>query len=163
MSIGYLAARYSRRAELCLYRSQLEERGHNIGARWLNGNHQVEGLTAQNADTIVIPNERAVGFAIDDAEDITASDFLIAFTEEPRSGATRGGRHWELGFASGIRHQRWPFSTAPRIHIVGPLEHVFTSLPLFEPPTAHEFALIDGRFPDWDAFLAALDDGKVKL
>lgn len=146
---------------MCGYRSELEQRGHSVTARWLNGIHQVEGLTDENADTIVIPNPVAEGFAIDDAEDIVAADALIAFTEEPRSKGTRGGRHWELGFASGLRFKNWPFAKSPRIYLVGPLEHVFTALPLQQRGTANEFALIDGRFETWSDFLASLDAGEM--
>ena len=37
----YLASRYSRREELCRYRSELEDQGHTVQARWLNGEHQL--------------------------------------------------------------------------------------------------------------------------
>jgi len=37
----YLAARYSRRLELCGYRQQLRELGHAVDAVWLNGEHQI--------------------------------------------------------------------------------------------------------------------------
>lgn len=159
---GYLAARYSRRLELCDYKVALEERGYHVPARWLLGKHQVEGLVDNNADTFVVPNEEASGFAIDDAEDIDDSDFLIAFTEEPRVGGTRGGRHWELGYASGLRRARWP-ERDPRIFLVGPLEHVFTSLPLYGTNPAHPHALIDARFETFTNFLVALDNGDVAL
>lgn len=38
----YLAARYSRRLELCGYRAQLAEHGIEVPARWLNGSHQLD-------------------------------------------------------------------------------------------------------------------------
>ena len=154
-----MAARYSRRVELCGYRTELEERGHSVPARWLLGKHQVEGLVDSNADTFVVPNDEASAFAIDDAEDIDASDFLIAFTEEPRSGGTRGGRHWEAVYASGLRRAGWPI----RIFIVGPLEHVFTSLPLYDTNQGHPHALIDARFETFQQFLDGLDKGYVDL
>lgn len=37
----YLAAKYSRRLELCGYREQLREHGHTVDAVWLNGEHQL--------------------------------------------------------------------------------------------------------------------------
>ena len=37
----YLAARYSRREELVAYRKQLQDIGHDVQARWLNGEHQL--------------------------------------------------------------------------------------------------------------------------
>jgi hypothetical protein len=37
----YLAARYSRREELCGYRTDLERAGFTVTSRWLNGEHQI--------------------------------------------------------------------------------------------------------------------------
>jgi hypothetical protein len=37
----YLAARYSRRLELCGYREQLRAMGHVVDTVWLNGEHQI--------------------------------------------------------------------------------------------------------------------------
>jgi hypothetical protein len=42
MSRVYLAARYSRREELCRYADDLRAIGHTITSRWLDGNHQVD-------------------------------------------------------------------------------------------------------------------------
>ena len=70
-------------------------------------------------------------FATDDLEDVLAAEVLMAFTEEPRSGNSRGGRHVELGIALGTgRH---------RIVIVGPRENVFCWLPQvgWYPDVAH--------------------------
>lgn len=52
--------------------------------------------------------------------DVLSCDLLIAFTEVPRSGHSRGGRHVELGIALGTMKQVW---------IVGPRENVFCWLP----------------------------------
>lgn len=163
MGVTYLAARYSRRLELCDYRADLVERGHSVPARWLLGNHQIEELTPENEDSHVIPDEQATHFAVDDLEDIVCATSLIAFSEPPRTGPTRGGRHWELGFACGIRYARWPMNSEPRIYMVGPLEHVFMSLPLRSASSHDPNALIDGRYPDWSHFLKALDAGEIGL
>lgn len=40
----YLAARYSRRLELCGYREQLRAAGHKVQAVWLDGEHQISDL-----------------------------------------------------------------------------------------------------------------------
>ena len=113
----YLAARYSRREELCGYRSQLEALGHTVTSRWLNGNHQVDdqGLSveAKRAE-----RER---FAIEDRDDVLAANVLIAFTEIPRSSNSRGGRHVELGIAIGTQRMA--------VIVVGPRENVFCCLP----------------------------------
>lgn len=149
----YLAARYSRREELCVYKAALEERGHEVPARWLLGEHQVHGVEAARAveGDGPVPAEQAVLFANDDIEDILAADVLVAFTEPPRSGASRGGRHVELGIGLGLRTSG-SMSSGPTLLTVGPLENVFHALPT-----------IDGRFNDFTELLDALDaaDGKV--
>src|SRR5689334_6788265 len=104
----YLAARYSRREELCGYRTQLEALGHTVTSRWLNGSHQIsdagkpigdhgEALVEDGSD------DRAAAlrqhFAQEDFDDVRSADTLIAFTEVPRSGHSRGGRHVEFGAA----------------------------------------------------------------
>lgn len=111
----YLAARYSRREELCGYRDKLSAAGYEVTSRWLNGDHQVDdkGLSAE-AD----PTDRE-RFAREDYEDVVAADTLIAFTEAQRSSNSRGGRHVELGIALG---------RGMRVYIVGPRENVFCCL-----------------------------------
>jgi hypothetical protein len=58
--------------------------------------------------------------ARDDVEDVSRCDMLIAFTDAPRSGSSRGGRHVELGIAIGLHKQ---------VVIVGPRENLFCHLP----------------------------------
>lgn len=144
----YLAARYSRREELCAYRSDLESRGHAVPARWLAGEHQVRGLEAARAVEAdgPVPADQARRFATDDIEDLLASDVLVAFTEQPRTPlGTRGGRHAEFGIALGLRHVG---VSNRRIFVVGPIENVFHALPE-----------VDGRFDDWAGFVAFVDRG----
>lgn len=125
----YLAARYSRREELCRYRAELEAMGHTVTSRWLDGNHQISDYgTPINDDgesiTAFGQTERAAQlrqqFAEEDLQDVVDADLLIAFTELPRSSASRGGRHVELGVAIGMRKY---------VMIVGPRENVFCWLP----------------------------------
>ena len=141
----YLAARYSRREELCAYKADLEARGHQVPARWLLGEHQVHGLEAARAveGDGPVPADQAVLFAEDDMEDLLVADVVVNFTEAPRHGATRGGRHIEMGVALGLRRVGYGWH---QIYIVGPLENVFHALPE-----------VDGRFDTWGAFLAHLD------
>jgi hypothetical protein len=112
----YLAARYSRREELCGYRADLIAMGHQVTSRWLNGAHQVSdaGLSDEGS---VAERER---FALEDYTDVGHSDLCISFSEEPRSGFSRGGRHVEHGIALGRQIQAW---------VVGPRENVFHCLP----------------------------------
>ena len=96
----YLAARYSRREELCQYREQLRAMGHDVQARWLDGKHQisdkgtpigdhgealVEGV--DDGSTQVSNIELRAKFANDDFEDVCGSELVINFTEPPRSKA----------------------------------------------------------------------------
>lgn len=124
----YLAARYSRRLELCEYREQLCAIGYDVQAVWLDGEHQISdtGAPIGNRGEMLVEGddgsatERAASlrrkFAADDFRDVEGCDLLIAFTEPPRSGHSRGGRHVELGIALGMRK---------RVAIVGPRENIF--------------------------------------
>jgi hypothetical protein len=141
----YLASRYSRREELCEYRSDLEARGHTAPARWLLGEHQVHGIEAAAAVERhgPVPVAEAVLFSQDDVEDLLASDVVVSFTEPPRSDASRGGRHVEFGIALGLKRAG---DQIRRLFIIGPLENVFHALPE-----------VDGAFDTWTDFLAHLD------
>ena len=110
----YLAARFSRADELNGYREILEGKGHTITSRWLLGGHEWSGT-----DDDAIPPEEATRFAIEYIEDILSSDVLVAFTEEPKSGPSRGGRHVGAGVAIGL---------GIPVLIVGPYENVFYTL-----------------------------------
>lgn len=133
----YLAARYSRRLELCGYREQLRQLGHAVDAAWLNGNHQISGegvpigehgealveevtYIDENMANDAVSNRAAKlrqKFAQDDFRDVISCDLLIAFTEHPcQGGRNRGGRHVELGIALG---------RMKGVYVVGPRENLF--------------------------------------
>jgi hypothetical protein len=148
MSRIYLAARYSRREELCGYRAELEALGHTVTSRWLNGSHQIsdlgvplgddgEALFEGDANT-----ERAARlrqhFATEDISDVTNAQIVMSFTEVPRSGQSRGGRHVEFGVALALDKV---------LIVVGPRENVFHWLPEVE------------QHDTWAAALKALQDG----
>jgi hypothetical protein len=139
----YLAARYTRRLELCGYRDDLTAMGFTVTSRWLDGSHQLDNEGRPLGDMGELLFEAGSPevdhfrwkFATDDLEDVLASETLIAVTEEPRSGNSRGGRHVELGIALGTgRHH---------VVIVGPRENVFCWLPDVE------------WYPDWASLVAA--------
>lgn len=132
----YLAARYSRRNELCGYRAQLEELGFTVTSRWLNGNHQIDdqGLSIEAK---AAERQR---FAEEDWDDLMAADICISFTEPPRSTSSRGGRHVEFGAA---------LATGLTCYVVGPRENVFHCLPEVD------------VFEDWDAALRSFKDWSV--
>jgi hypothetical protein len=122
----YLAARYSRREELCRYREILQLEGHTVTSRWLNGDHQIgdTGIPiGESGENLVEAgdDERAAAlrlkFAQDDVEDVAAAGVLISFTETPRElNSSRGGRHVEFGYALALG--KWCI-------LVGPRENVF--------------------------------------
>ena len=125
----YLAARYSRRLELCDYRIRLQQQGHTVTSRWLNGAHQIDRdgmkLGALGEEYVEAGSDEHAAqlrrhFASEDMSDVFAADLMIAFTEEPRAEASRGGRHVELGLA---------LATGKTIYLVGPRENVFCWLP----------------------------------
>jgi hypothetical protein len=133
MNQFYLASRYSRREELCRYRSQLNHIfkaiGWKVQARWLDGEHQWDGKMLEVANAYEggadqIPPE-AARFAEDDWEDVLAADIVINFTEQPRSpnGFGRGGRHVEYGIALGMGKQ---------VIVVGHRENIFHLLPVVQ-------------------------------
>lgn len=115
----YLASRYSRREELCVYATRLLALGYWVTSRWLNGNHQVSdaGLSEQAHEA-----ER-IRFASEDWNDLVDADTCISFTEEPRGTNSRGGRHVEFGAA---------LAYGKRCIVVGPRENVFHCLPEVE-------------------------------
>lgn len=112
----YLASRYSRYLEMQGYRSVLENYGHKITSRWINGKHQVDdaGLSVE-----AVEHER-VRFAQEDLEDLLAADWVISFTEKPRSSNSRGGRHVEFGIALALEKV---------LVVIGYRENVFHCLP----------------------------------
>jgi len=131
MVFAYLAARYSRREELCTYANDLRTMGVQITSRWLNGAHHATD------EELMLPGREQLRkrFALEDWEDLLAADLLIAFTDPLRSATSRGGRHVEFGMALGM---------GKRILVVGPLENVFYCLPWVE------------VVPDWSVALLRL-------
>lgn len=127
----YLASRYSRREELNRRWHWLEYAGFEVTSRWLLGDHQVSdsGLSEEAA-----PEERE-RFAQEDWDDLAAADICISFTEEPRSGHSRGGRRVEFGAA---------LAMGKRCIVIGPRENVFHCLPSVE------------VYPLWDLALTRL-------
>lgn len=131
MKRTYLAARYSRREELCEYRKQLQEIGYEVQARWLDGKHQISDNgtpIGDQGEALIESNHPAADtlrskFAQDDWEDVTGAELVINFTEPPRSNANRGGRHVEYGIA--LAH-------GARVMVVGYRENLFHWLPQAE-------------------------------
>lgn len=116
----YLASRYERRFELIPIANELQDLGFEITSRWIYGNHDD------------LPR---VTCAMEDLNDIDAAEIIVLLSgpgnlEQPE----RGGRHFELGYASAI---------GKRCFILGERENVFHHLPWMKVyPTVPE--LIEG-------------------
>jgi hypothetical protein len=131
----YLAARFERRLELCGYRATLQAAGYHVTSRWLDTGDEFADGPRQNAELDVI--------------DLLAADTLIAFTEAPGVGSTRGGRHVEFGIALGVSVVSATFrprgyAKQYRILLVGPRESVF-----------HHWRGLE-QYDTWDQARAAL-------
>jgi hypothetical protein len=141
----YLAGRYSRRRELAQCREvlhALSDAGKfawpvQVEARWLDGEHQIddEGKPIGEAGEALVEGEplrdgeivsaedtssRAAvlrwRFCSEDLQDVVGCDLLVAFSETPRSNASRGGRHVEFGIAMGL---------SKKLYVIGPRENIF--------------------------------------
>jgi nucleoside 2-deoxyribosyltransferase len=139
----YLAARYSRRLELCDYRMMLESIGVEVTARWLNGSHQLSdtGVPISDIGEALVEDgdgpeaaQLRAKFTTDDYDDVMAADLIIAFTQPPRTDKGCGGRHVEFGIALG---------SGKPIIVIGPRENFFCWLPQIQ------------QYDTWDGFLTA--------
>jgi len=124
----YLAARYSRRKELCEYRTILRDFGHEVTSRWLDGDYP----TDDQGRSLEAPLAERQEVATQDLEDLMRASVVVSFTEPPRSTNGRGGRHVEFGLA---------LATGRKCVVIGPRENVF-----------HCLGCVDW-FPDWYAFV----------
>jgi nucleoside 2-deoxyribosyltransferase len=102
----YLAASFTRQAELRSYAKLLRAKGFEVTSSWLT---QLDDKTFAT-----IKEARAV--ATRDLFDMDDADAMIAFTE---SEPTRGGHHVEFGYAIGM---------GMPVVIVGPIENVFHTM-----------------------------------
>lgn len=113
----YLCSRYGRRKEMLRRKKTIEEMGHVVTSRWIEGDHEAASVESKTAS---LPTLEAQKFAKADLFDLKDSDVIICFTERADSPHGRGGRHVEFGLALGTAHMR--------IIVIGPTENVFYSL-----------------------------------
>jgi hypothetical protein len=105
----YLAAMYSRRAEMEVIADELKQHGYEITARWVYGGEE---------------NLDLEGICFLDLEDVLRADTVISFTHTRNTMLpTGGGRHVEFGY--GLAHGK-------RMVLIGPRENVFHSHPKVE-------------------------------
>lgn len=120
--IIYLAASYKRKHEIQKYAQDVIDRGYDLSSSWLlPDDARPNGLRNSTVDSAkdTVPLE-AMYFAQEDWNNVLRADVVVAFTESPVSGASRGGRHVELGLA---------LAWGKKVIIVGPRENVFCTLP----------------------------------
>ncbi len=116
----YLAASYSRRAEIEVYAGQLRGMGHRVTSRW----HQGRNTPLTGSDDM---QRFAHQYAMGDIADIEAAGLYIAFTTTPMPSEVpgapactasykAGGTHVEFGIALAFDRELW---------VVGPRENIF--------------------------------------
>ena len=115
----YLAARYSRYEEMQGYAKTLAELGIDVTSRWIQGDHQVSDKALLDVGAEADHEER-IRFAEEDILDLRRASIMVNFTEPPRAGPSRGGRHVEFGLA--LAH-------GLTVYVVGHRENVFHCLP----------------------------------
>lgn len=128
MTSVYLAARYSRNAEMRDYRDDLLALGIKVTSRWIDCHTDVVGdFTASFTQEFLNANpEKCAPLGQHDLDDLDEADCVISFT----GSGLKGGRHVELGYA---------LARGKRLFVIGPRENVFHTLPIVE------------HFDDWDS------------
>jgi hypothetical protein len=116
----YLAARYSRNAEMREVRDLLLGLGYEVTSRWIDqhGGMVLESIAAEKLNDS--PGE-CRGYAEIDVADLVVADAVISFTSA--DGGGKGGRHIEFGMAHAL---------GKRLIVVGPRENIFHTLPAVE-------------------------------
>jgi nucleoside 2-deoxyribosyltransferase len=97
----YLAALFSRRAEMEQIADRLKAEGFEITARWVYGGE--DGLTRTE-------------IALLDLEDVDQADVVMSFTHPYGTATSGGGRHVEFGYA---------LAKSKRVILIGERENVF--------------------------------------
>lgn len=124
----YLAAAFTRRAEMRGYRDELLAKVLNseVTSRWVND----DGKWAEDfpPDMINDSPQDCMSIAEGDLDDIVEANVLVLF-----AGAGRGGRHVEFGYAMAL---------GKRLVVIGTREILFHTLPIVE------------VYPTWEDFLA---------
>jgi nucleoside 2-deoxyribosyltransferase len=113
----YLAARYSRHAEMQGYARQLETIGHHVTSRWITAHGGTEPVS-WNGKKIRARLEDAKKIALADLSDIDAAHCLIFFSEDGPNGS-KGGRHVEVGYA---------IAKGKSFILIGEYDNIFSSL-----------------------------------
>lgn len=127
----YLAARYSRNAEMRGVRDVLSTLGFEVTSRWIDLHPDVVGDFSSSFGAAPLNEDptRCAPLGQHDLDDIDRADWVVSFT---CGTGGKGGRHAEFGYA---------LAKGKRLFVVGPREHVFHTLPQVEVfATWHHFA-----------------------
>jgi nucleoside 2-deoxyribosyltransferase len=122
----YLAGRYPRRDEFRALLPLLEFAGVEITSRWLTETERLDHNMGDHSIQFYRKTARI------DLDDIDAADGILFFSENPKVGIPRGGRHVEFGYA---------LATGKMMIVIGDYENIFHYLP----QVIH--------YPDLEAFL----------
>ena len=112
--ILYLAARYSRKAEILKHAEEFVAAGHTVSATWFDEPH--DGQTQLNE----VSEDLLKVYAQRDLDEIRQADALVFYSESDQTMNRRGGRHVEFGYALAL---------GKMIFVVGPHENIFHYLP----------------------------------
>lgn len=142
MTKYYFAGRYSRHAELAIYRDRLVTFGvGEVTSRWIDC-HDGELENSYTPEELNTNPEKCWVHGYHDLEDLEAASVIVSFTGD--GGGGKGGRHIEHGYA--IKTDR-EYSTPMRLVIIGPRENIFHCHPAtevyetFDKFLSHEVAL----------------------
>ena len=121
MTRFYLAARYSRRAEIHPLIPVFRAYGMDLQARWLHGVHEIVAGTAEDVAQL-----RRVQFAVEDYEDVERARFLVLYNPAADHGIVPGGHHVEVGARSSWCSTTYvALALGKPVILVGPPENVF--------------------------------------
>ncbi len=104
----YLAALFSRRAEMETIADQIKAAGGEVTARWVYGGE--EGLTRAEIAAL-------------DLEDVDRADTVVSFTHPRGTMTSGGGRHVEFGYG---------LAKGKKVVLIGERENVFHDHPSVE-------------------------------
>ena len=134
----YLAARFSRKEEMAGVADRLRNVDLNNIATWVTGAHDYTGVPDEH-----IPVSAQADFAAEDLQEIHRADIVMVFTDPPGHGGSRGGKHFEAGFALAL---------GKPIVVIGPLENVFFSYLATKEHRARHYEDLDAFIADWSPY-----------
>lgn len=106
----YLAARYSRRDDMRIVAMGLERAGFEVTSRWLLEDKPLNTKLGDDSPEFYRQTAEV------DIEDIAKADTIVFFSEDPKIGTPRGGRHVEFGYA---------YAAGKRMVVIGQEENIF--------------------------------------